>query len=71
MTKMFFRFIIGRHNKCVDTERRYWQKSSENSATFSPAPIPSLAEGAARRPVTTVVKLQKKQKEFSWKQSEK
>jgi len=29
------------------------QKSCEKSATFSPSSIPSLAEGAARRPVTT------------------
>ena len=28
-------------------------KICEKIATFAPAPIPSLAEGAARRPVTT------------------
>ncbi len=31
-------------------------KSCEKIATFAPAPIPSLADGAARRPVTTSVR---------------
>jgi len=29
------------------------KKSCEKSATFSPSSIPSLADGVARRPVTT------------------
>jgi len=38
------------------------QKSCEKPATFLPAPIPSLADGAARRPVTTCRSAIKKKK---------
>ncbi|MFZ5392195.1 MAG: hypothetical protein ACOZAR_03270 [Patescibacteria group bacterium] len=42
--------------------RRGTSKLLRKIATFAPAPIPSLADGDARRPVTTYRSVEKKNK---------